>query len=165
MIGRWLHTKGVILCLFAGIGILVYVNSLSNLFQYDDQVTVEYNRSIRTLRNIPYFFVKPRFLTANILPQEAGHYRPFVVTSYAINYALGGLNPVGYHLVNLAFHLGSDFLVFLIVQAMLGGMGNGGWAAPAAGLLFLVHPFNSEVVNYITARSSVMHRVVRNVRK
>src|SRR3989304_7949826 len=118
MIGRWLHTKGVILCLFAGIGILVYINSFSNLFQYDDQVTVEYNREIRTLRNIPYFFAKPKLLTAIILPQEAGHYRPLVITSYAINYALGGLSPVGYHLVNLAFHVGSAFLVFLIVRAM-----------------------------------------------
>ncbi|MDI6795264.1 MAG: hypothetical protein QME81_20780, partial [bacterium] len=47
------------------------------------------------------------------------HYRPLWSVSFAINYAIGGLNPVGYHLVNLAFHVGSAFMLFLIVQAML----------------------------------------------
>ncbi|MCC7202846.1 MAG: tetratricopeptide repeat protein [Nitrospirae bacterium] len=165
MTSRWLQTNGAILCLLAGIGIIVYINSFSNSFQYDDQVTIEHNRDIRTLGNIPRFFVKPKLLTAVILPQEAGHYRPFVITSYAINYAIGGLNPAGYHIVNLALHVGSAFLIFLIVQAMLttgiSSPGEGGWwrlglAGVSAGLIFLVHPFNSEAVNYITARSSVM---------
>lgn len=165
MTSRWLQTNGAILCLLAGIGIIVYINSFSNSFQYDDQVTIEYNRDIRTLGNIPHFFVKPKLLTAIILPQEAGHYRPFVITSYAINYAIGALNPAGYHIVNLALHVGSAFLIFLIVQAMLtsampgsgeAGEGRLGLAAVSASLIFLVHPFNSEAVNYITARSSVM---------
>ena len=153
-IWRWRYRDLLVLCLFVLVGMATYVNSLGNPFHYDDQHYIEDNRNIRTLENIPRFFTNPRTIAAD--PQKAGHYRPLVVTSYAINYALGGLNPVGYHLVNLAFHVGSAFLVFLIVQAMLGGMGNGGWAAPAAGIIFLVHPFNSEVVNYITARSSVM---------
>ncbi|MBI5197758.1 MAG: tetratricopeptide repeat protein, partial [Nitrospirae bacterium] len=71
----------------------------------------------------------------------------------ALNHAIGGLNPAGYHLVNLIFHVGSAFLVFLIVRAILP---TSFFPALAAGLVFAVHPFNSEVVNYITARSSVM---------
>jgi len=161
-----------ILCLFLIIGVVVYGNSFSNPFHYDDAITVVRNNNIQTLRNIPRFFTDPRMATAIRLPSEAGHYRPLVVTSYAVNYALGSLNPMGYHLVNLAFHVGAAFLVFLIVQAMFtptlslpregGGKKGGGTsssvtcAALAAGLIFLVHPFNSEAVNYITARSSLM---------
>ncbi|MCC7202844.1 MAG: tetratricopeptide repeat protein [Nitrospirae bacterium] len=161
-----------ILCLFLVIGVAVYGNSLSNPFHYDDAVTVVGNKNIRTLSNIPRFFTDPRTATATWLPSEAGHYRPLVVLSYAVNYAAGGLDPVGYHLVNLAFHAGSAFLIFLIVQSMLTpaiaipGRGSGRkeevagigalWASLAAGLIFLVHPFNSEAVNYITARSSLM---------
>ncbi|MBI5407207.1 MAG: hypothetical protein HZA18_05875, partial [Nitrospirae bacterium] len=136
------------------------------------------NFHIKELKNIPRFFVDPRLSSSN--PLHGGHYRPFVTTSYAINYAVGGLNPVGYHLVNLAFHVGTAFVIYLIVKAMLGGRlevrsqklevrskkqearqeaGNGDvecFAALTAGLIFLVHPFNSEAVNYTTARSSVM---------
>ncbi|MCC6544411.1 MAG: tetratricopeptide repeat protein [Nitrospirae bacterium] len=151
---RLFHSKILILCLFTGIGILVFANSFSNSFQYDDQVTVEYNRNIRTVKNIPYFFLKPRMLIAGKLHESGGHYRPLIISSYAINYAIGGLNPTGYHIVNLAFHAVSAFLIFLIIRAMSGSVWS--FAAIAAGLIFLVHPFNSEAVNYITARSSVM---------
>lgn len=139
-------------------GSVVYFNSLSNSFQYDDQVVVEYNKHIRTLRNVPSFFTTPRMMTAILYKgsKESGHYRPLVVTSYAIDYAIGGLNPAGYHIVNLAFHICSAFLIFLIVKAVLGRGNSGFRTALAAGLIFLVHPFNSEAVNYITARSSLM---------
>ncbi|MBI4715090.1 MAG: tetratricopeptide repeat protein, partial [Nitrospirae bacterium] len=136
------------------------------------------------------FFETPRY--SSFEKTFTAHYRPLVVSSYALNYAAGGLNPTGYHLVNLAFHAGSAFLVFLIVKAMLRtctpqvlslrdplhsktqwvprrsnlSAGIASSASPprndsnfpalAAGLIFAVHPFNSEVVNYMTARSSVM---------
>ena len=163
-----IRTVGI-LGIFILIGAVIYGNSLFNPFHYDDTATVVINRNIQTLRNIPRFFSDPRMATAIPLPSQAGHYRPLVVMSYSINYALGGLNPVGYHLVNLAFHLGSAFLIFLIVKTMLiCGLEVSGqksevrrdsaqfFASIAAGLIFLVHPFNSEAVNYTTARSSLM---------
>jgi len=149
-----LTRSGLVLLIFFLIGSVTYLNTLNNPFEYDDDVVVVKNVNIREIGNIPRFFFDPS-LAAND-PKIAGHYRPLVITSYAINYTLGGLSPVGYHLVNLAFHVGSAFLVFLIVSAMSGGMGHGAWAALAAGLIFLVHPFNAEAVNYITARSSLM---------
>ena len=153
-IRRWRYRDLLVFCLFVLVGAAIYENSLGNPFHYDDRLSVEDNRNIRAIGNIPGFFTDPGTMTAD--PSKAGHYRPLVVTSYAINYAIGGLNPVGYHITNLAFHVGSAFLVFLIMRAMLRGMDQVVLAAPAAGLIFLVHPFNSEAVNYITARSSVM---------
>lgn len=179
----------------------VYYNSLSNPFQFDDEYYVSGNTSIRDIANIKEGFLRPKLLVRHGWP--SGHYRPLVFASYALNYYFGGLNPSGYHLVNLFFHAGSAFLIFLIVKAMFGsryevkssreeiadvianeakqshfqiashppGARNDGWtglkflattgrggffAALAAALIFLTTPFNSEVVNYITARSSVM---------
>lgn len=162
-----------IISIFILLGLSAYLNSLNNAFQYDDYIYVTYNKSIRTLKNLPQFFINPRLLTSDHHP---GHYRPLVLLSYAFNYALGGLNTFGYHLTNLIFHIGTAFLIFLIVKAMLGNskqlavsseqlevkpayclpLSANYMAALAAGLIFLVHPFNSEAVNYITARSSVM---------
>lgn len=163
------------------LAVAVFYNSFNNSFHFDDSHYIVENPYIRDLRNIPSFFLSSRYSSFDRV--FTGHYRPLLVTSYGINYAINRLNPVGYHLVNLLFHLGSAFLVFLIVEEMLntgrrlkveGGdkIGNdtsstcnflpttfylSDFFAPfMAGLIFLVHPFNSEVVNYITARSSVM---------
>ncbi|MCC6544412.1 MAG: tetratricopeptide repeat protein [Nitrospirae bacterium] len=182
-----LSRPGLVLVIFLFIGGIIYLNSLNNPFEFDDDVVVVRNVNIREPGNIPRYFFDPS-LGAND-PKVAGHYRPLVIMSYAVNYALGGLSPIGYHIVNLAFHAGSAFLIFLMVKAMSGrveqapvsppskdrrgrskqsdtritshpeGVSNDSvWslAAIAAGLIFLVHPFNSEAVNYTTARSSVM---------
>ena len=150
----------IIFVLFIILGAGIYYNSFDNPFHYDDYANIVTNLTIRNPENIPRFFIDPKLSTYD--PKDAGHYRPIVLTSLAVNYAIGGLNPVGYHVVNLLFHAGSAFLIFLIVKAIYPPFLKGGWVdsgflpALAAGLIFLVHPFNSEAVNYIIARSSLM---------
>jgi len=161
------HLK--ILIIIAGVASAIYASSLRNSFHFDDQHYIVGNSYIRDISNIPYFFTSPRYSSFEKI--FSGHYRPLLVTSYALNYAAGGLSPLGYHVVNLIFHIGSAFLVYLISRSLLGvslsirqevGIDKVGPMSPSivtsaiAGLIFAVHPFNSEVVNYITARSSVM---------
>lgn len=148
------HLK--ILILIAGISAALYVNSLQNSFHFDDQHFIVGNPYIRDISNIPSFFITPKH--SSFEKAFTAHYRPFLVTSYAINYAIGGLNPAGYHLVNLLFHIGSSFLVYLILEAILGSSGllPVTFTSLSAALIFAAHPVNAEGVNYITARSSVM---------
>src|SRR3990172_9204387 len=146
------------------LSIIVYINALDNGFHYDDEHYIVVNPFLEKLENVPYLFTTPRFYSDD--RAFTAHYRPLVYVSYALNKITGGNNPFGYHVVNLAFHIGSAFLVFLIVKAMLGGgledrnqitpYFEPAYTALAAALIFAIHPFNSEVVNYITARSSVM---------
>lgn len=151
--------------IIAAIAGTVYLNALNNGFHYDDEHDIVTNTFLEKWENIPRFFTSTQFYKDKIL--SADHYRPLVYMSYALNKIAGGNNSFGYHLVNLAFHIGSAFLVFLILRAMLAGgaaytslrtedKGRWGFVPLAAALIFAVHPFNSEVVNYITARSSVM---------
>ncbi len=139
--------------LIATVSILIYANSLNNAFQYDDQVYLEENSNIKTI-GLPDIFLNPSGLFA---PNTAtGHYRPLVLLMHVINYRIHGLNPWGYHAVNLAFHVGSAIVLFLIITVLLAGSASNFYIAITVALIFAVHPFNSEVVNYITARSSVM---------
>ena len=45
--------------------------------------------------------------------------RPLVNLSFAINYAMGGLNVAGYRVVNLALHLACALLIFGLVRRTL----------------------------------------------
>jgi len=159
-----INKKGIVLILLAVIGFAVYYNSLENGFHFDDTHHIINNNYVKSLTNIPRFFIDTNTFSTN---RDMEHYRPLLMITHALNYAAGGLSPVGYHLVNLAFHVGSAFLIFLILNAMLEGIGHGALGMEqndhttfltslAVGLMFLVHPFNTEVINYISARSSVM---------
>src|SRR3990172_11794003 len=163
---------------------LVYHNALNNPFQYDDQISIEENSYLRKAGVIRDIFTHPGYYV-KITKPGAGHYRPLLFITFLLNYRLGGLNVVGYHLINLVFHIGSAFMLFLIVQAVAsivedkpprynqpvaaGDVAAGDVAAQdvaagfslrstpvfialASALIVAVHPFNSEVVNYITAR-------------
>ena len=157
-----LKKKAGVLIIFILLGLGLYFNSLQNGFHYDDQHHIVRNVYIQSPGNIPLFFTEHRMFSA--LSGVFLHYRPLVMVSYALNYYFGKLDPAGYHLVNLAFHVGSAFLLFLIVNAMtVEGLEvrsksplSSLFPPIAAGLLFLTTPFNSEVINYVTARSSVM---------
>ena len=84
------------------------------------------------------------------------NYRPVLVASYAIDHALWGGDPSGYHLTNLGVHLAAVVFVFLLGRRLWGLPS----AAVGAALLAAVHPLNAEAVNYISARSSSLMTVM-----
>src|SRR3989337_3399904 len=102
--------------LIAVVSILIYANSFNNAFQYDDQFYLEENSNIKTI-GLPDIFLNPSSLFAP--NTTTGHYRPLVLLMHVINYSIHGMNPQGYHAVNLSFHVGSAMLLFLIIRAML----------------------------------------------
>ena len=86
--------------------------------------------------------------------------RPFVNLSFAINYAIGGLDVRGYHLTNIAIHLTCALLLFGLMRRTLRGSkiaerlrSNADNLAFACALIWVVHPLNSEAVDYVTERT------------
>src|SRR5215472_2203667 len=121
-------------------GALAYANALRTPFIYDDSAAVVSNEHIRTL-------AMPDALFAARENPAAG--RPVVNYSLALNYAAGGLDPFGYHLVNVALHLLCGVVLFLVARRTFASQN----IAFAIALLWIVHPLNSEVVDYVTERS------------
>lgn len=130
-------------------GLLAYHNSLGNSFHYDDLHSLVDNPHVRSLGNTLRFFYDPGTFSA--MPQ-ARMYRPVLLVTYALNYAVGEYEPFGYHLINLVLHLVNAWLVWLLAHALL----NQRQGALLAALLFAVHPVLSEPVNYISSRSSLL---------
>src|SRR5438045_3911055 len=78
--------------------ILIYSNTLSASFQYDDISNIVQNPGIRNFSS---------------LPLSGSRYVGFL--SFALNYHFGGLNVSGYHLVNLLIHISNGFLVYSLI--------------------------------------------------
>lgn len=74
-------------------------------------------------------------------------YRPATNWSLALDYALWGAAPFGYHLTDLLILLTSTALVFFLGRRLLGNP----WAAGLAGAVFALHPLHFESLP-VTAR-------------
>ena len=140
------------LLLFAALGFLLYSNALKNPFHYDDLHSIRYNPHIRSLDNVPRFFTDLHTFSSE---RSGTMFRPLLLCSYALNYALHGEDVVGYRIVNLVLHIVCAWLVWSLVCS------GGGGAAMAllAGGLFLLHPLAAEPVNYISSRSDMLMAV------
>jgi hypothetical protein len=82
-------------------------------------------------------------------------HRPLPYYTFALNYAAHGLDPRGYHAVNLAIHLANGWLVWWVGREILRRLGAGeaaGEIALAAATLWLVHPLCTQAVDYIYQR-------------
>ncbi len=131
-----------------GLTFVVYLNSLGNGFVFYDRVTVAENDAIRHLADL-----------GAILKESPS--RPLFTLSLAVNYAVGGLDPFGYHLVNLLLHLIVVALVYVLVGLMVStpddeADGRLRWMPAIAAGLFGLHPVHTHTVNYISARSSLL---------
>jgi len=91
-----------------------------------------------------------------------GHWIPLTWMSFGLNYVLGGLNPRGYHLLNLLLHAAGATVFFFIARRLLRAAGAAG-AEPGlsvgagfAALLFAVHPLRVESVVWVTERKDVL---------
>ena len=136
-------------------GLLAYSNALTNPFVLDDESSVVQNSDIRNL-SAP---VRVLFPAANT-PASG---RPLVSLSFALNYAVGGVDPRGYHAVNLALHVLCALLILgLVRRTLLLPSLEASWGGAASeiafavALLWVVHPLTSEIVDYVTQRTEAM---------
>ena len=125
---------------------LCYTNSFSGSFHYDDFHSIEQNYAIRSLANIPAFFIDPGLFSGDA---DKSMYRPVLLVTYALNYAWGGYQVESYHLFNIVLHILCSLLVWRLGRFFLGSED----AALLAGLIFAAHPLATEPVNYISSRS------------
>lgn len=136
--------------------VVAFLPAVSGSFlNWDDDVNFRLNRAYRGL-GVPQL----RWAFTSVL---FGHYIPLTRLTFSANYALGGLDPRGYHAVNLVLHAVNAALFFLIARRLVaaatsggGGGPNPAWAAATAALVFGLHPLRVEPVAWVTGRADLL---------
>lgn len=139
---RFLPGLGVVL-----LALLAYGNSFPGIFVQDDLQIVLYNPLVQQ-------FDLARIVRSDYwgIGQNSGLYRPLTIFSLALNRQLFGVNPWGFHLVNVFLHA----LVSLSAYHTLRLWGWSNRLAWLTAALFAVHPLHAEVVNVVVGRSELL---------
>jgi tetratricopeptide (TPR) repeat protein len=129
--------------------LIVYNNSLSNEFVYDDFATIVENKHLEHPGTfIPALFNRSYFKVASL---EAS-YRPVATLSYFLIYSVAELDSFYFHLASLLLHMFNAMLVYWMANLVLQNR----LQALIAGLLFACHPALSEAVNCISYNEDLL---------
>lgn len=139
---------------------LAFLSAVRAPFVFDDLPSITHNASIRQLSPVAVPLSPP--------PNTSVTGRPVVNFSFAVNYALndalgvdhrGPSGTVGYHVVNVAIHVACALLLFALIRRTARGFETGvepAFVAGVATLLWMLHPIQTEAVDYVVQRSELL---------
>ncbi len=140
------------LLLILGAVAALYGGTLRYPFIFDDDGAIARNPSIRELGRLDQVLSPPFGTTVSA--------RPVLNLTFALNHAIGGLDPSGYRLVNVMIHAGAALLLYGIVRRTLAMPPLARRFAPdasrlafMAALLWAIHPVQTESVTYVVQRA------------
>ena len=79
-------------------------------------------------------------------------FQPLTISTYALNYEIGGLDPFGYHLFNIIVFC----CIVLLLWQLLNILSNNYWAATVVSFFFALHPFAVEYVAWVSGRIALL---------
>lgn len=135
------------LVLLAVAVLAVFGNTLLNGFVWDDRIFLLGRGVYRNFDLVKIF----------LSPANDAEYLPLRDLTYALDYAVWGERPFGFHLTSLLLHLGAVWAVYYLVRRLETLFGifrpgpsfkTGDFAFITA-VLFAVHPLQSQSVNFI----------------
>lgn len=135
------------LAIIAVFGALIYSNTFSSPFSFDDAANLQGNPVIQ---NLSLDGIKEALLSR----------RAFGLVTFQLNYFFAGWNVYWFHLTNLAIHLAAALALFHLLSLLLktpyaARTACGELVVPLpffAALLFVVHPVQTQAVTYIVQR-------------
>ena len=120
--------------------LLTYWPALDLGYIWDDDSYLVHNRAVQSPGSLGDIWLSYR------MPQ----YYPLVFTSFWLEHKLWGLNPRGYHAVNLGLHVACALILYAVVGRLYRPL------RAAAALVFALHPVQVETVAWVTERKNLL---------
>jgi protein O-mannosyl-transferase len=140
--------------IFLSLAILTVITFWSlkdcDFINFDDPIYVYENAYVQSGLN--WNSIEQAFSFSSELVKKSGNWFPVTWLSLLLDYQIFGLNPSGYHLMNLLFHVMNTILFFLIFHRMTNSL----WPSTFVAALFAIHPLHVESVAWITERKDVL---------
>ena len=137
--------------IIAAMVIIAYSNTFTASFHFDDSPSIMENNLIR-------------HITVDNIVQILHGVRPVVYLSLMLNYALSGMNVIGWHIFNIGVHIMNSYFVYLLfLWTLLLPRFDNRYNDQAkkrmalfGAILFAVHPVQTESVTYIISRTELL---------
>lgn len=142
--------------------LLVYWNSFHTDWQLDDQFNITENPGLQ-IKDIGLKSLWGTFF-ANQGKETPAFFRPLPCLSFALNWYVGKDDPFGYHVVNLACHIITAWIVYVLMLRLLMISKSKSQQetikfenlAMLATVLWAINPIQTQAVTYIVQRMAIM---------
>ena len=145
------------------LGATAYLNTIDADWVWDDVSSVLLNKHIQDTQFLPLLFQEDQHPFGR---GQGNFYRPLVAVSFMIDFALSydpqqdAATDAGYpnvktflfHLTNILWHIAATIMLFALLTLLKAPQ----FVRATTSLLFIVHPFHTEAVAYISGRADMM---------
>jgi len=139
-ISEWFRHPAVLAGLLLLLVVAAYLPALRAGFIWDDDEYVTDNSMLTATNSLHQIWFSAH---------TQSQYFPLVYTTFKYERALWGLNPLGFHLVNILLHGLNAVLVWIILKRL---QSPGAWLAAA---IFALHPVQVETVAWISELKNI----------
>ncbi|HET9929527.1 MAG TPA: tetratricopeptide repeat protein [Polyangiaceae bacterium] len=142
----------LIALLVCSLTLVAYLPVVEGPFIWDDYQLIFDSPRVQELKPLSAYWGTSFWTRGDIEPSGRNYYRPLAIFSLALDHAVHGENPAGYHVTNALFHGANTLLLFGLLRRRK-------LAAPQAGLLALgwgLFPRLTEAAAWISGRTDVL---------
>lgn len=133
-------------------GFALFGPFVDNPFLMDDEIQVTHNAHVQDISKWPSYFTSSTMDSGGSAKMGGIYFKPFMTLYFASIWHLFGEDPAAFRVPLLLCHILSSLLIFVFLARFFE------WPiAFACGLLFVIHPINSEIVAYIADAQDALY--------
>lgn len=158
---RRASSSGREILVLGAVTVLAYYYACQCDLVFDDISAIRDNKDLRPASPLKNIFLNDFWGTPMRKEQSHKSYRPLTVLTFRWNFLAHGLNPFGYHFVNLVLHLVVCILFRNVCAILLDALcsSTNDRTSFLAALLFAVHPVHTEAVTGVVGRAELLSSI------